>query len=103
MSFTKVTNNKGADFMCDVCRDADNQDHQARSIKAWENYDLLRSEYKHEHHAWYHARTTESANAKLPDLLKTREAYSAALVELRELGFEPQGEDPLPADHYKKE
>ncbi len=72
-------------------------------ITAWQTYDFARSEYESMKDRWDYAPTTISANYHLKDAIEARDEYEKALVKLRDLGYEPCGNNPVKSTYFNKE
>ncbi len=72
-------------------------------LNAWEEYDTKRGVYEYRKAEWKNARTTYDANSCVAEARSSRDGYENALHNPRKLGYDPSGEDPVPADYFKDE
>ncbi len=80
-----------------------NLEEAKEALETWEIYDFSRGAYEYLIDVWIDAQTTSAANSILQDARKARDAYELALSELRELGYDPSGPDPVSSDLFKEE
>lgn len=73
------------------------------ALQAWIEYDKFRGNYEFLSYSWLNARTTKGANSLLAEVLAARLAYANSLDNLRKLGFEPSGPEPIPESRFKRE